>query len=27
MNSFMMQEGEDKIVAAQLTRLFREHVA
>jgi uncharacterized pyridoxal phosphate-dependent enzyme len=27
MNSFMLQEGEDKIVASQLTRLFREHVA
>jgi hypothetical protein len=27
MNSFMLQEGEDKIVATQLTRLFREHAA
>jgi uncharacterized pyridoxal phosphate-dependent enzyme len=27
MNSFMLQEGEDKIVAAQLSRLFREHAA
>jgi hypothetical protein len=25
MNSFMLQPGEDKIVAAQLSRLMREH--
>ena len=27
MNSFMLQPGEDKIVAEQLTRVFREHSA
>jgi uncharacterized pyridoxal phosphate-dependent enzyme len=27
MNSFMLQPGEDKIVAVQLSRLFREHAA
>ena len=27
MNSFMLQPGEDKIVAAQLSRLLREHAA
>ena len=27
MNSFMLQPGEDKIVAAQLVRIFREHSA
>ena len=27
MNSFMLQPGEEKIVAAQLSRLFREHSA
>ncbi len=27
MNSFMLQPGEDKIVAAQLSKLFREHAA
>ncbi len=27
MNSFMLQPGEDKIVAAQLSKLFREHLA
>lgn len=27
MNSFMLQPGEDKIVAAQLTKLFHEHAA
>jgi len=27
MNSFMLQPGEDKIVAAQLSRLMREHAA
>jgi uncharacterized pyridoxal phosphate-dependent enzyme len=27
MNSFMLQEGEDKIVATQLALLFREHAA
>jgi uncharacterized pyridoxal phosphate-dependent enzyme len=27
MNSFMLQPGEDKIVAAQLSRVFREHAA
>ncbi len=27
MNSFMLQPGEDKIVAEQLTRIFREHSA
>ena len=27
MNSFMLQSGEDKIVAAQLTRIFHEHSA
>lgn len=27
MNSFMLQPGEDKIVAARLTSLFREHAA
>jgi hypothetical protein len=25
MNSFMLQPGEDKIVANQLVRIFREH--
>jgi hypothetical protein len=27
MNSFMLQPGEDKIVADQLSRLLREHAA
>ncbi|MGO9433732.1 MAG: hypothetical protein ACLP00_05495, partial [Terracidiphilus sp.] len=27
MNSFMLQPGEDKIVAEQLSRLLREHAA
>jgi len=27
MNSFMLQPGENKIVAEQLTRIFREHSA
>jgi len=27
MNSFMLQPGEDKIVAAQLVKLFKEHSA
>ncbi|MGA8270517.1 MAG: hypothetical protein WB919_03095, partial [Candidatus Sulfotelmatobacter sp.] len=27
MNSFMLQPGEDKIVARQLSRLLREHAA
>jgi len=27
MNSFMLQPGEDKIVAEQLMKLFREHAA
>ena len=27
MNSFMLQPGEDKIVADQLVRIFREHSA
>ncbi len=27
MNSFMLQPGENKIVAEQLTRLLREHAA
>lgn len=27
MNSFMLQPGEDKIVAEQLSLLFREHAA
>jgi len=27
MNSFMLQPGEDKIVAEQLVKLFREHSA
>jgi len=27
MNSFMLQPGEDKIVAEQLSRLLREHGA
>ena len=27
MNSFMLQPGEDKIVADQLSLLFREHAA
>ena len=27
MNSFMLQPGEDKIVAEQLVKLFREHAA
>jgi hypothetical protein len=27
MNSFMLQPGEDKIIAEQLAKLFREHSA
>jgi hypothetical protein len=27
MNSFMLQPGEDKIIAEQLVKLFREHSA
>ncbi len=27
MNSFMLQPGEDKIVAEQLSRVLREHAA
>jgi hypothetical protein len=27
MNSFMLQPGEDKIVADQLVQIFREHSA
>jgi hypothetical protein len=27
MNSFMLQAGEDKIVATQLSQLFRQHAA
>jgi hypothetical protein len=27
MNSFMLQPGENEIVAGQLTRIFREHSA
>ena len=27
MNSFMLQPGEDQIVASQLVRIFREHAA
>jgi hypothetical protein len=27
MNSFMLQPGEDKIVAEQLSKIFREHSA
>jgi hypothetical protein len=27
MNSFMLQPGEDKIVAEQLSRILREHAA